>query len=205
MNIAVLKRFLVLLIGSLLVTIAGCSDGNESNPSDVSGYNYTDYYIAEFRVGSEGDEFPAGGPNIFPKKDGQMRSGGGGFVCCISIPAHWHPGMKLMIKWRRDTKPYDKDRSGDQWLTATTEVPPYGRRTAGFVVHFLSGDRIRIQIRDEKGILPKIDDDDPYIVQGVLDSELNKKRGEGDERHSMAEQSNEQRRLGEREPARAMG
>ncbi|HDR9325594.1 TPA: hypothetical protein QDB42_005782, partial [Burkholderia multivorans] len=56
----------------------------------------------------------------------------------------------------------------------------------GFVVHFLSGDRIRIQIRDEKGILPKIDDDDPYIVQGVLDPELNKKRGKGDERHSMA-------------------
>ncbi|WP_341772999.1 DUF3304 domain-containing protein [Burkholderia multivorans] len=132
-------------------------------------YNYTDYYIAEFRVGSEGDEFPAGGPNIFPKKDGQMRSGGGGFVCCVSIPAHWHPGMKLVIKWRRDTKPYDKDRSGDQWLTATTEVPPYGPRTAGFVVHFLSGDRIRIQIRDERGILPEIDDDDPYIVQGVLD------------------------------------
>ncbi|PRH08011.1 DUF3304 domain-containing protein, partial [Burkholderia multivorans] len=46
MNIAVLKRFLVLLTGSLLVTIAGCSDENESNPSDVSGYNYTDYYIA---------------------------------------------------------------------------------------------------------------------------------------------------------------
>ncbi len=77
--------------------------------------------------------------------------------------------MKLVVKWRRDTKPYDKDRSGDQWLTATTEVPPYGPRTAGFVVHFLSGDRVRIQIRDERGILPEIDDDDPYIVQGVLD------------------------------------
>jgi hypothetical protein len=29
-------------------------------------------------------------------------------------------------------------------------------------------------------------DNDPYIVQGVLDPELNKKRGEDDERHSMA-------------------
>ncbi|KVT43923.1 DUF3304 domain-containing protein [Burkholderia multivorans] len=184
MNIAVLKRFLVLLTGSLLVTIAGCSDENESNPSDVSGYNYTDYYIAGFRVGSEGDEFPAGGPNIFPKKDGQARSGGGKFICCISIPAHWRPGMKVVIKWKVD-KIQDGKTPG-KWYTATTEVPPYGPRTAGFVVHFLSDDRIRIQIRDEKGILPKIDDDDPYIVQGVLDSELNKKRGAGDERHSMA-------------------
>ncbi|AJY15329.1 DUF3304 domain-containing protein [Burkholderia multivorans] len=169
MIVLVLKRFAGLSIVFSLATILGCSDENESNPSELSGYNYTDYYITGFRVGSEGDEFPAGGPNIFPKKDGQMRSGGGGFVCCVSIPAHWHPGMKLVIKWRRDTKPYDKDRSGDQWLTATTEVPPYGPRTAGFVVHFLSGDRIRIQIRDERGILPEIDDDDPYIVQGVLD------------------------------------
>ncbi len=83
--------------------------------------------------------------------------------------------MKLVVKWRRDTHPYDDDRSGDQWLTAITEVPPYGPRTAGFVVHFLSRDRIRIQIRDEKGGLRRIDDQDPYIVQGALDPELNKK------------------------------
>jgi len=173
MNIAVLRNFLVLLIGSLLLTIAGCSDENESNPSDVSGYNYTDYYIAGFRVGNEGQELSAGGPNIFPKKGGQVRSGGGKFVCCISIPAHWRPGMKLVIKWKVD-KIQDGKTPG-KWYAATTDVPPYGPRTAGFVVHFLSGDRIRIQIRDEKGILPKIDDDDPYIGQGVLDSELNKK------------------------------
>ncbi|MBU9162128.1 DUF3304 domain-containing protein [Burkholderia multivorans] len=184
MIVLVLKRFAGLSIVLSLATILGCSDENESNPSDVSGYNYTDYYIAEFRVGSEGDEFPAGGPNIFPKKDGQMRSGGGGFVCCISIPAHWRPGMKLVVKWNVD-KVLDGKHLGT-WYTATTEVPPYGPRTAGFVVHFLSDDRIRIQIRDERGILPKIDDDDPYIVQGVLDPELNKKLGEGDERHSMA-------------------
>ncbi|WP_330996881.1 DUF3304 domain-containing protein [Burkholderia pseudomultivorans] len=96
-------------------------------------------------------------------------------MCCISIPAHWRPGMKLVVKWNVD-KVLDGKHLGT-WYTATTEVPPYGPRIAGFVVNFLSGDRIRIQIRDEKGILPKIDDDDPYIVQGVLDSELNNKRG----------------------------
>ncbi|MGK8207371.1 DUF3304 domain-containing protein [Burkholderia cenocepacia] len=179
-----LKRFAGLFVVLFLTTILGCADKNQSNPSDVSGFNYTDYYIAGFRVGSEGDEFPAGGPNIFPKKDGQARSGGGKFICCISIPAHWRPGMKVVIKWKVD-KIQDGKTPG-KWYTATTEVPPYGRRTAGFVVHFLSDDRIRIQIRDEKGILPKIDDDDPYIVQGVLDPELNKKQGGGDERHSMA-------------------
>ncbi|WP_322064144.1 DUF3304 domain-containing protein [Burkholderia ubonensis] len=175
MIVSVCKRFAALFVVGLPLTMVGCSDANESNPSDVSGYNYTDHYIAGFRVGNEGQELSAGGPNIFPKEQGKARSGGGKFMCCIGIPSRWHPGMKLVVKWRRDTHPYDDDRSGDQWLTATTEVPPYGRRTAGFVVHFLPGDRIRIQIRDEKGVLPKIDDQDPYIVQGVLDPELNKK------------------------------
>ncbi|MBU9541877.1 DUF3304 domain-containing protein [Burkholderia multivorans] len=185
MNITVQRYFLILLIGSLLLTMIGCSDSNDSNPSSVSGYNYTDYYIDQFLITSKSHEMSAGGSNILPKEAGKLRSESGG-SCCIGIPTRWRPNMKLVIKWRRDSRPYDKDRSGDQWLTATTEVPPYGPRTAGFVVHFLSDDRIRIQIRDEKGILPKIDDDDPYIVQGVLDPELNKKRGKGDERHSMA-------------------
>ncbi|WP_322064143.1 DUF3304 domain-containing protein [Burkholderia ubonensis] len=97
----------------------------------------------------------------------------GGFMCCIGIPSRWHPGMKLVVKWNVD-KVLDGKHLGT-WYTAIAEVPPYGRRTAGFVVHFLPGDRIRIQIRDEKGVLPKIDDQDPYIVKGALDSELNKK------------------------------
>ena len=173
--VSIWKHFAALFVVGLLLTLAGCSDADENNPSDVSGYNYTDYYIAGFRVGNEGQDIWAGGPNIFPKEPGGKRSGGGKFMCCIGIPSKWRPDMKLVVKWRRDMHPYDNDRSGDQWLTATTRVPPYGQRTAGFLVHFLPRDRIRIQVRDEKGILPKIDDQDSYIVQGVLDPELNKK------------------------------
>lgn len=68
MIVHVLKRFAGLFIVLFLTTILGCSDENESNPSDVSGYNYTDYYIAGFRVGSEGEEFSAGGRIFFLKR-----------------------------------------------------------------------------------------------------------------------------------------
>ncbi|MGT0247779.1 DUF3304 domain-containing protein, partial [Burkholderia pyrrocinia] len=112
----------------------------------------------------------------FPKKQGAERSGGGGGMCCIGIPSHWRLGMKLVVKWRRDTHPYDDDRSGDQWLTATTEVPPYDPGTYGFVVHFLPGDRIRVQVLDKSGILERIDDRDPYVAQGMLDPELNENK-----------------------------
>ena len=173
MIVSARKCFATLFAVGLLLTLAGCSDANESNPSDVSGYNYTGYYIAGFRVGNENEELSAAGPNIFPKEPGEERSGGGKYICCIGIPSKWRPGMKVVVKWKVD-KIQDGATPG-KWYTATTEVPPYGPRTAGFVVHFLPGDRIRIQIRDEKGVLPKIDDGDPYIVQGVLDPELNKK------------------------------
>ncbi|VWD43893.1 DUF3304 domain-containing protein [Burkholderia contaminans] len=174
MIVSIWKRFAAVFVVGLLLTLAGWSDADDSNPSSVSGYNYTEYYVDQFSISNEGQKLSAGGSNMLPKEAGQVRSESGG-MCCISIPSKWRPDMKLVVKWRRDTRPYDDDRSGDQWLTATTEVPPYGPRTAGFLVHFLPGDRIRIQIRDEKGVLPKIDDQDPYIVQGVLDPELNKK------------------------------
>ncbi|WP_171907305.1 DUF3304 domain-containing protein [Burkholderia plantarii] len=317
-----------------------CSDQDESSPSSVSGYNYTEYYIGQFGIENKDQEFLASGPNIFPKERGEARSGGRASVCCIGIPAHWRPGLKLVIRWRRDTKPYDlslihidvykrqahwrpglklvirwrrdtkpydlslihidvykrqahwrpglklvirwrrdtkpydlslihidvykrqahwrpglklvirwrrdtkpydlslihidvykrqahwrpglklvirwrrdtkpydlslihidvykrqahwrpglklvirwrrdtkpydDDRSGDQWLTASTDVPPYGPHNYGFWVHFLPDDRIRVEIQDRPEMPEKPADNDPYIVQGVLDPELNKK------------------------------
>ncbi|AJK45861.1 DUF3304 domain-containing protein [Burkholderia plantarii] len=175
MIVFIRKFFVTLFAVGLLIASVGCSDSNEISPSDVSGYNYTDYYIAGFSVSNEGQELSAGGPNIFPKERGEARSGGGASVCCIGIPAHWRPGLKLVIRWRRDTKPYDDDRSGDQWLTASTDVPPYGPHNYGFWVHFLPDDRIRVEIQDKPEMPEKPADNDPYIVQGMLDPELNKK------------------------------
>jgi hypothetical protein len=169
------KRFATLFVVGLLSALTGCSDANESNPSSVSGYNYTGYYIDQFRIENEGGELLAGGPNIFPKERGEARSGGGKSMCCISIPSHWRPGLKLVIKWRRDTKPYDEDRSDDQWLTASTDVSSYGPRTYGFWVHFLPDDRIRVEIQDKPEMPEKPADNDLYIVQGVVDSELSNK------------------------------
>jgi hypothetical protein len=173
MSLALWKRVAALCVaGLLLVTVVSCSDDG-GGASNVSGYNYTSNYIAGFSITNLGQDLSAGGPNIFPKEKGEERSEGGG-MCCIGIPDHWRPDMKVVVQWRRDTHPYSNDRSGDQWLTATTKVPPYGKHIYGFVVHFLPSDRIRVQVWDESGVLPKIDAHDPYIAQGVLDPELNK-------------------------------
>jgi hypothetical protein len=154
----------------LLASVSGCSDADDTNPSGVSGFNYTSYYIARFDVTNEDQNLGAGGGNIFPKDANEERSESGE-MCCISIPSHWRPGMKLVVSWIVD-KVMDGKYMGAAY-TATTEVPPYGPHTWGFWVHFLPGDRIRVQIQDKPDIPNKPDEHDPYIVQGVPDPQHN--------------------------------
>ena len=171
MIVFIWKRFAALFVVGLLLTLAGCSDANEVNPSGVSGYNYTDNYIHQFRISNENKDLSAGGSNMLPKQTGEQRSESGG-SCCIGIPSKWRPGMRVVVKWKVD-KIQDGKTPG-KWYTATTDVPPYGIRTYGFWVHFLPGDRIRVEIQDKPAMPVKPDEQDPYIVQGVLDPELNK-------------------------------
>ena len=163
--------FVMLVFVALSASIGGCSDPDDSSPADVQGFNYTSYYIAQFDVANEDQTMSAAGPNIFPKDANEARSGGGASVCCISIPSHWRPGMKLVVTWNVD-KIQDGKTPG-QWYTATTDVPPYGPNTDGFWVHFLPGDRIRVQVLDKQEVPQKPDDHDPYIVQGTLDPKHN--------------------------------
>jgi hypothetical protein len=156
----------------LSASIGGCSDPDDSSPADVGGFNYTNYYIAQFDVANEDQTISAAGPNIFPKKAERERAEGG-FVCCISIPSHWRPGMKLVVSWVVD-KVMDGKYMGAAY-TATTDVAPYGPNTDGFWVHFLPGDRIRVQVQDTPAWPDKPDEHDPYIVQGVPDPQHNPK------------------------------
>ncbi len=95
------KCFAALFAVGLLLTLAGCSDANESDPSSVGGYNYTDYYIDKFHVTNEGQQLSAGGANMFPKEAGRERSEIGG-MCCIGIPSKWRPSMRLVVRWNVD-------------------------------------------------------------------------------------------------------
>ncbi|WP_081075734.1 DUF3304 domain-containing protein [Burkholderia stagnalis] len=159
-----------LMGAALLVGLPGCSDSKEVNPAGISGYNYTSAYIHTFRISSEDGKVEGVGPNISPKNPDQERSGGGAQTCCVGIPKYWRPGMKLVIQWYANKA---LDGKLGTWYVARTEVPRYDPSTYGFWIHFLPGDRIRVQIRDRKGPMVRPPDDDPYIVQGVPDKEEN--------------------------------
>jgi len=156
---------------ALLLGLPGCSDSKEVNPAGISGYNYTSAYIHTFRISRENSESESAGPNIFPKKPDEERSGGGAETCCIGIPKHWHAGMKLVIRWQAN-KLHDRKTPG-VWYVAHTDVPRYGPKTYGFWVHFLPDDKIRVQVLDNPYEPVRPADDDPYIVQGIPDKEGN--------------------------------
>ncbi|WP_168163799.1 DUF3304 domain-containing protein [Jeongeupia sp. USM3] len=37
--------------------------------------------------------------------DGQWLSGGGGEICCVSLPEDWQPGSMVTIRWVKDPSP----------------------------------------------------------------------------------------------------
>ncbi|MDY7801530.1 DUF3304 domain-containing protein [Burkholderia stagnalis] len=159
-----------MMVVLMLVGLPGCSDSREVNPAGIYGYNYTSAYIHMFRISSEDGNVKGVGPNISPKRLDQERSGGGAETCCVGIPKHWRPGMKLAVQWYANKM---LDGKLGTWYVAHTEVPRYGPSTYGFWVHFLPDDRVRIQVLDNPYGPARPADDDPYIVQGVPDKEEN--------------------------------
>ena len=159
---------------------------DESYPAGVSGLNYSTYGIARFSI-TDAEGRTGGGPNISPSKGDGEATGGGKEKCCVVVPAKWREDMTVTVRWERDSRPDDKDRSGDQWLKAVAKVPPYERVTRGFWVRFLPGDRIVVQVNDQNLYIPApMEDQHLYIAQGVLDDEANKAMQAARERDRQA-------------------
>jgi len=113
-----------------LLALVGCAIQSPAGAMDISGINYTDTYVSLFTVNG----YP--GPNVMP------HSGGGGFVCCISVPEVWKPGMTVTVKWtdRRNADPIP-------WKTKVVEVPQYRSDERGvFVVHFFPNDEVKVLV-----------------------------------------------------------
>lgn len=112
----------------LTFTFAACSETNNVS-LELSGLNYTNKWITMFAV----DDY--GGHGISP------NGGGGKFVCCITIPRRWHPGMKVTVRWTGD------ERIPDSWKERVVEVPRYTKEDMGtFAVHFYPDDTVKVLV-----------------------------------------------------------
>jgi hypothetical protein len=112
----------------LTFSLAACTDTSKTS-IELSGLNYTNIGIADFSI----DEY--GGHGIEP------NGGGGKFVCCVTIPRRWHPGMKVTVRWTEDAP------LPGPWKERVVNVPEYKKQDIGsFAVHFYPGDIVKVLV-----------------------------------------------------------
>lgn len=91
--------------------------------TNVVGYNHTDQDIGHFTVDGRGGAYLG------------AHEGGGGFVCCVAVPASWRPDLTVKIGWTDD---HDKN-----YRERVIAVPRY-HEIGHFSVHFLRNGEIKV-------------------------------------------------------------
>ena len=149
---------------------------------DTKALNYTPWYIHTFEIsGPAGSGIGGGGPNVAPMGADGRPSGGGAAVCCTTLPAQWQPDLRLTVRWLVQKRRPDGKIWGDWYKAENVRIAPYGSGNTGAAWGiFLPGDKVRIMLTDGNhsgGNNPnnRLLDSDPYIAQGVVDEEWNRR------------------------------
>jgi len=117
-----LRILLLPLLALLSLPLLACSE--EKVGIDLVGYNHTDYEIGHFSVDGSGGTYLG------------EHEGGGKFVCCVSVPRKYKPGMKVHVSW---------GGVGVKTQERVVDVPPYKPEDTGvFAVHFLRNGEVKV-------------------------------------------------------------
>jgi hypothetical protein len=126
--IKILAFFAVLALSSALLVHRNAA-ADDTMGLDVVGYNHTDHDIGGFSVNGEAGSYLG------------KHEGGGGFTCCVSLPAKYASGMTVSVRW---TDEYNKNSQ-----SRAVTVPPFGPKDTGvFAVHFLRNGEIKVFVTD---------------------------------------------------------
>ncbi|TDR80104.1 DUF3304 domain-containing protein [Paludibacterium purpuratum] len=85
--------------------------------------------------------------------------GGGGVVCCVTVPSQWRPGLTAKISWlqgghfQRDASGNVVLKNGDKvfvegtWKSRTVPIPEYQHKDMEhFDIHFLANDQVLVKL-----------------------------------------------------------
>lgn len=126
-----------------ILALAACSTNErapESYSVNISPYNHTGDYIHQFYVDG------GGGGNSRP------YGGGGSFVCCVSFPAEWRPGLSAHVKWTTSSgNPNDTSPGAavEHWHEKTVPIDKYDVPGGVLNVHFLPRGEVRLIISNK--------------------------------------------------------
>lgn len=116
--------------------VFGCSRADAPAATmtlNLVGYNHMLEGIANFDVQIKGGSKTGGGFL-------DAGSGGGGMICCVSVPEKWQPGLSAQVHaevYRNSGEKYD--------IAKEVPIPQYTPEQAGHVsVHFLRDGEVRI-------------------------------------------------------------
>jgi hypothetical protein len=142
--------------GRLLAALAfsalllACAKGSDSRAEDgpanaqISAYNHTKDYIHQFYVDG------TWGGNSF------AYGGGGKFVCCMSYPRQWRPGMVATVRWT--TSSSDPKATGDEttehWDEMVVPIDLYRQAGTTLNLHFLAHGEMRLVISSLRAYHP---------------------------------------------------
>jgi hypothetical protein len=148
---------------TLAVTLTRCGD-DEMLSTGITGYSHmpdsTGWSIGGFSVDGHI------GANASPE-------GGAGNSCCISLPAKWHPGMKVKIDWSYDVR-VSEPRTPPPPQEAEVEIPEYTPENSGNVqVHFYPDHRVKVVVSRYGIRHPRYpmseDDKKPWVTDRTLE------------------------------------
>lgn len=125
-----IKQIRPLFLVPFALLISSCN--GKMVPAGVTGYNHMSHLsIAIFSVNG------AGGSNLNEKS-------GGGESCCVSIPEHWRPGLKVKVAWQYDQRQDDTSPLPPP-QEAIAEIQEY-KYSGTMQVHFYENHKIKVII-----------------------------------------------------------
>ncbi|WP_158569015.1 MULTISPECIES: DUF3304 domain-containing protein [unclassified Duganella] len=110
----------VLLIAGMTALLAGCAHTQPAAPQSVGvavrSVNYSGKEVVLMAIDPQDKHNGGGGDALNPYSSG-------GTICCFAIPAEWHPGLQVIVKYNFYPDP--------AWLEQLVDVPPYPEGIAG--------------------------------------------------------------------------
>ncbi|WP_071658885.1 DUF3304 domain-containing protein [Duganella sp. HH101] len=111
---------LVLLFAGVSTLLAGCAHAQPAPPKNlgvaVRSINYSGKEVVLMVIDPKDKKNGGGGDALNPYSTG-------GTICCYSIPAEWHPGLQVIVKYNLYPDP--------TWHEQLVDIPPYPEGIAG--------------------------------------------------------------------------
>ncbi|WP_256046177.1 DUF3304 domain-containing protein, partial [Xanthomonas translucens] len=99
---------------ALVALLVACkAEPSTTAEASISPYNHTEDYIHQLYIDGQwgGNSRPYGG--------------GGSFVCCVTYPRQWHPGLTAKVRWTTSSGIPGGDDPTETWHEKVVPIERY--------------------------------------------------------------------------------